>query len=38
MRAKYATEIQALNKQIEAMEQEAVTMSDEVFTIENVLL
>lgn len=38
MRVKYTAEISALNKQTETIEQEAVSMSDEVFTLENVLL
>lgn len=38
MRAKYAAEIAALNKQIESMQQEVVSMTDAVFTLDNVLL
>ena len=38
MRAKYAAEIAALNKQIESMQQEVVSMTDTVFTLDNVLL
>ena len=38
MCAKYAAEMAQLNKQIETMQAEVVTMSDETFTHENVLL